>query len=154
RTARPQTGSGSMGRISVAEGAPSQATSLVRLRDVARVELGAQSYTQACTFDGRPSVAIGVHQLPGTNAIDLAERVHQKLEELKARFPDGLEYHYAYDFTLFIRESVRDVERTLLEAAALVAIVVMVFLQNWRAALIPLIAMPVAIVGTFAVMAV
>lgn len=131
----------------------SASTGLVRLRDVARVELGAQNYNQTCTFDGRPSVGLAIRQLPGSNALDVAERVRKKMAELKSRFPDGLEYQIAYDTTPFIRESVADVVRTLLEAVAIVAVVVLVFLQNWRATLIPLIAVPVAIVGTFAVMA-
>src|SRR5207244_9878029 len=85
-------------------------------------------------------------------ALDVAERVQARLAELKTRFPDGIAYDVAYDITPFVRESVMDVVRTLFEAVALVAIVVLLFLQNWRAALIPLIAVPVAIVGTFAVM--
>jgi multidrug efflux pump len=126
---------------------------VVRLRDIARVEMGAQNYNQACTFDGKPSVGLGIHQLPGTNALDAADRVRAKMKELSSRFPEGVSYDIAYDTTPFIRESVDDVEHTLLEAVVLVAIVVMVFLQNWRAALIPLIAVPVAIIGTFAIMA-
>jgi multidrug efflux pump len=129
------------------------APSIVRLRDVARVELGAQNYNQACTFDGHPSVGLAVYQLPGTNALDVAERVRARMKELRSRFPDGVDYEIAYDTTPFIRESVADVVQTLLEAVALVGVVVLVFLQNWRAALIPLVAVPVAIVGTFAVMA-
>src|SRR5207237_4603104 len=117
-------------------------------------EMGAQNYNMGCTFDGRPSVGLAIHQLPGTNALDVAERVQARLAELKTRFPDGIEYDVAYDITPFVRESVMDVVRTLFEAVALVALVVLLFLQNWRAALIPLIAVPVAIVGTFAVMAV
>jgi multidrug efflux pump len=132
-------------------GRPSAA--VVRLRDVARVELGAQNYNQACTYDGRPSVGLGVHQLPDTNALDVADRVRRKMELLKERFPDGVDYEIAYDITPFIRESVDDVVYTLLEAVVLVGVVVLVFLQNWRAVLIPLVAVPVAIVGTFAVMA-
>ncbi len=134
-------------------GSNAPATQVVHLRDVARIELGAQNYNQACTLDGRPSVALAVYQLPGTNALDVAERIRKKMKELKSRFPEGLDYEIAYDTTPFIQESVSDVFRTLLEAIALVAIVVLVFLQNWRAALIPLIAVPVAIVGTFAFMA-
>jgi len=132
---------------------PGPAVSIVRLRDVARVEMGAQNYNLSATFDGRPSVGLGIHQLPGTNALDVANRVRAKMEELKTRFPQGLDYDIAYDITPFVRESVMDVVQTLLEAVVLVAIVVLAFLQNWRAALIPLIAVPVAIVGTFAVMA-
>jgi hydrophobe/amphiphile efflux-1 (HAE1) family protein len=139
---------------SSSEGAPSpQATSIIRLRDVARVELGAQQYGQTSTLDGRPSVALTIYQLPGSNALQTADAVYAKMEELKKRFPDGLDYRIVYDTTPFIRESVAEVFKTLRDAVILVAIVVLVFLQNWRAALIPLIAVPVAVVGTFAVMA-
>lgn len=126
---------------------------VVRLSDVATVEMGAQNYNQFCTFDGRPSVGLAVFQLPGTNALDVADRVKTRIEELKSRFPEGIEYTIAYDITPFVRESVADVLRTLLEAIVLVALVVLLFLQNWRAVLIPLAAVPVAIIGTFAVMA-
>ena len=128
-------------------------TGIVRLRDVARVELGSQQYDQSCTLDGKPSVALSIYQLPGSNALDTAGGVYAKMEELKTRFPDGLDYQIVYDTTPFIRESVNEVFKTLRDAVILVAIVVLVFLQNWRAALIPLVAVPVAIVGTFAVMA-
>ena len=128
-------------------------TAAVRLRDIARVELGAQNYNQSCKIDGMPSVGLVVYQLPGTNALDVANGVRKKLEELKKRFPEDLDYGIYYDTTPFIRESVADVVKTLLEAIGLVAIVVLVFLQSWRATLIPLIAVPVAIVGTFGVMA-
>ncbi len=127
---------------------------LVRLRDVARVELSSQQYNQSCTADGHPSVGLAVFQLPGTNALDVAQRVREKMEELKTRFPDGLDYGIYHDTTPFIEESVADVVQTLLCAVLLVALVVLVFLQDWRATLIPLIAVPVAIVGTFGVMAV
>jgi multidrug efflux pump len=126
---------------------------IVRLRDVARVQLGDQNYNLGCTFDGHPSVGLAIFQLPGSNALDVANRIRAKMEELKKDFPEGVEYQIAYDTTPFIRESVLDVVRTLLEAVALVGVVVLVFLQNWRAALIPLVAVPVAIIGTFAVMA-
>jgi multidrug efflux pump len=133
---------------------PSQlAVGVVRLRDVARLELGDQTYSLACTFDGHPSVALAVFQLPGTNALDVGNQIRVKMEELRPNFPDGVEYEIAYDTTPFVRESVLDVVRTLIESIGLVAVVVLVFLQNWRAALIPLIAVPVAIVGTFAIMA-
>jgi multidrug efflux pump len=148
----PGIQSAAAGKLSVAGPRP-PAAAIVRLRDVARVEMGAQNYNQACTFDGRPSVGLGVHQLPGTNALDVANALRKKMAELKTRFPDGVEYEIAYDTTPFIRESVNDVVHTLLEAVVLVAIVVLAFLQNWRAALIPLVAVPVAIVGTFAIMA-
>ena len=126
---------------------------IVRLRDVGRVEMGAQNYRQAMTFDGNPSVGVAIFQLPGTNALDIAERVRKKMLELKKRFPEGVSYQIGYDTTPFIRESVADVFKTLVIAASLVAMVVLVFLQNWRSVLIPMIAMPVAIIGTFAVMA-
>jgi multidrug efflux pump len=126
---------------------------VVRLRDVATVELGAQGYDQACTLDGRPSVALSVYQRPGSNALATAELVQNKMKELKDRFPDGLDYSIVYDTTPFITESVHEVFKTLRDAVILVAFVVLLFLQNWRSALIPLVAVPVAIVGTFAVMA-
>ena len=121
---------------------------------MARVELGAQNYNQSCTFDGRPSVGLSVYQLPGTNALDVAERVQAKMRELKTRFPDGVDYKIAYDITPFIRESVADVFQTLLEAVVLVGLVVLVFLQDWRAMILPMIDVPVSLIGTFAVMAV
>jgi multidrug efflux pump len=126
---------------------------LVRLRDVAHVELGAQSYDQTCTLDGKPSVALSVYQLPGSNALDVARRVKERMRELKDRFPPGVDYAIVYDTTPFINESIKEVFETLFDAVVLVALVVLVFLQNWRSALIPLIAVPVAVVGTFAAMA-
>ncbi|MFO0901533.1 MAG: multidrug efflux RND transporter permease subunit [Pirellulales bacterium] len=125
---------------------------LVRLRDVAVSELGARVYDQVCTLDGQPSVALSIYQLPGSNALDTANNVRQKMEELRDRFPEGLDYSIVYDTTPFIRESVSEVFKALRDAVILVAIVVLVFLQGWRAALIPLVAVPVAIVGTFAAM--
>ena len=139
--------------VTESEGRQGRSDGIVRLRDVARVELGAQQYDQSCTLDGQPSVALSIYQLPGSNALDTADGVYAKMEELKTRFPDGLDYEIVYDTTPFIRESINEVFKTLRDAVILVAIVVLVFLQNWRAALIPLIAVPVAIVGTFAVMA-
>ncbi|MFO0844990.1 MAG: efflux RND transporter permease subunit [Gemmataceae bacterium] len=129
------------------------APSIVRLRDIARVELGAQQYDQTCTLDGQPSVALSIYQLPGSNALATAQGVYKKMDELKLRFPEGLDYKIVYDTTPFIKESIFEVFITLGDAIFLVAIVVLVFLQNWRATVIPLIAVPVAIVGTFAVMA-
>jgi multidrug efflux pump len=131
-------------------GEPAQ---LVRLRDVARVDMGAANYNIFSSVDGMPAVALAIYQLPGTNALDVADSVRAKMVELKKRFPEGLDYGIYYDTTPFIRESVADVIKTLLIAVVLVAVVVLVFLQNWRATLIPLIAVPVAIVGTFSVMA-
>jgi multidrug efflux pump subunit AcrB len=126
---------------------------LVRLSDVADIELGAQAYDQSCTLNGTPSVALSIYQLPGSNALDIARRVRARMEELKARFPDGVDYSIVYDTTPFIDQSINEVRNTLRDAVILVAIVVLLFLQNWRSAIIPLVAVPVAIVGTFAVMA-
>jgi multidrug efflux pump subunit AcrB len=128
------------------------ATAIVRLRDVARVERGAQQYDQSCTLDGRPSVALSVYQSPGWNALETADRVYDKMRELKTRFPDGLDYQIVYDTTPFVRESVNEVFRTLRDAIILVAIVVLLFLQDWRAMILPMIDVPVSLIGTFAVM--
>jgi multidrug efflux pump len=126
---------------------------IVRLRDVARVELGAQFYDQVCRLDGEPSVGMNIYQLPGSNAIATAAEVRAKLAALGERFPRGLEARVVYDTTPFIEESKAEVLKTLRDAIILVALVVLLFLQNWRATLIPLVAVPVAIVGTFAFMA-
>lgn len=127
--------------------------SLVQLKDVARTELGALGYDQSCTLDSQPSVALSVYQLPGSNALATAKQVRQKMDELKARFPSDVDYGIVYDTTPFIQESVNEVFHSLRDAVILVAIVVLVFLQGWRAAVIPLVAVPVAVVGTFAAMA-
>jgi multidrug efflux pump len=144
------------GQIVVKTGQPAAGrvdAPVVRLRDVARLELGAQQYDQFCLMDGMPSVGLAVFQMPTANALDTAAGVRRKMDELKQRFPDGLDYAINYDTTPFIRQSIFEVLHTLRDAVILVAIVVLVFLQNWRAALIPLAAVPVAIVGTFAAMA-
>ncbi len=125
----------------------------IHLGDVANVELGAMTYDQTCTLDGKASVALSVYQLPGSNALQVAEAVKSKMRDLKKRFPPGLDYKIVYDTTPFINESIGEVFNTLRDAVILVAVVVLLFLQNWRSAVIPLIAVPVAIVGTFAVMA-
>jgi multidrug efflux pump subunit AcrB len=130
------------------------AQSLVYLKDVANIELGAQSYDQTCTLDGKPSVALSVYQLPGSNALDVAKRVKDRMKQLQRHFPPGIGYDIVYDTTPFIKESIADVGETLFDAVVLVAVVVLLFLQNWRSAVIPLIAVPVAVIGTFAVMAV
>ena len=126
---------------------------IVRLGDVSRIELGAQAYDQSCTLDGKPSVAMSIYQRPGSNALETARVVRAKMDELKARFPQGLDYAIVYDTTPFISESVNEVRNTLRDAIILVTIVVLIFLQNWRSTIIPLVAVPVAIVGTFAAMA-
>jgi multidrug efflux pump len=129
------------------------ASQVVRVRDVARVELGAQAYDQICRLDGRPSVGLAVFQLPGSNALQVAEAVKAKMRQLGATFPKGIRYDIVYDTTPFIEESVREVYKTLFEAVVLVAIVVLLFLQDWRAMILPMIDVPVSLVGTFAVMA-
>jgi multidrug efflux pump len=117
------------------------------------VQLGSQQYDQSCTLDGRPSVALSIFQLPGSNALDTASGVYAKMKDLKRSFPDGLDYQIVYDTTPFIRESVNEVFYTLRDAVILVAIVVLVFLQDWRAMILPMIDVPVSLIGTFAVMA-
>lgn len=126
---------------------------VVRMEDVARIELGAQGYDQTCTLDGRPSVALSIYQLPGSNALATAQLVRAKMDELQSGFPEDVDYKIVYDTTPFITESISEVFKTLRDAVILVAFVVLLFLQNWRSAVIPLVAVPVAIIGTFAVMA-
>jgi len=126
---------------------------ITRLADVARTELGAADYNTAFAYNGKPSVGIGVFQLPGTNSVQTANAVYARMRELQAQFPSGVAYGIPYDTTTFVRHSIRDVVTTLLEAVGLVVLVVLVFLQNWRAALVPLLAIPVSLIGTFAIMA-
>ena len=123
------------------------------MKDISRIEWGALGYDQTCTLDGNPSVALSIYQLPGTNALHTAELVRDKMEKLKIRFPQGVDYSIVYDTTPFITESISEVFVTLIDAVLLVAFVVLLFLQNWRSAIIPLVAVPVAVIGTFAVMA-
>ncbi|MBB3541206.1 MULTISPECIES: efflux RND transporter permease subunit [unclassified Rhizobium] len=125
---------------------------ITRLRDVARIELGAADYSLRSILDGKPAVAIPVFQSPGSNAITISDEVQKTMEELKTAMPDGVSYEIVYDTTKFVRSSIEKVVDTLLEAIALVVIVVILFLQTWRASIIPLIAVPVSIIGTFAVM--
>jgi multidrug efflux pump len=117
------------------------------------VELGAKNYDVNSYLDGEPSVTLAVFQLPGSNALQTAEGIRAKMEELKAKFPDGVEYAIHYDTTVFIDESITSVLHTLIEAFVLVFVVVLVFLQNWRATIIPMVAVPVSLIGTLAVMA-
>ncbi len=124
--------------------------SVLRVRDVARVELGAQTQDSESRLDGKPSVALQINLSPGANALTTASLVNAKLEQLKARFPHGLETQITYDFTAFVRDTVSEVERTLIEAFILVAVVVFLFLGSLRATLIPVIAVPVSLIGTFA----
>ncbi len=116
------------------------------------IELGAKNQDMSCSLDGSPSVGMAIYQLPGSNALNTAQVVRERMEELKSIFPEGVDYAIVYDTTPFISESIAEVFKSLRDAILLVALVVLAFLQSWRAALIPLIAVPVAIVGTFAVM--
>jgi multidrug efflux pump len=125
---------------------------IVYLGDVARVELGARDYSLSSNLDGKPAQAIAVFQQPGSNAVTTAHRVLSVMDELATRFPKGLQYTVAYNTTTYIEQSVEAVIHTLFEAFGLVLIVVLVFLQSWRATLIPMCAVPVSIVGTFAAM--
>ncbi len=125
---------------------------ITRLRDVARVELGSSSYALRSLLDNKPAVAIPIFQRPGSNAIQISDSVRATMERLKADFPQGLDYQIVYDPTVFVRGSIKAVVHTLFEAMLLVVLVVILFLQNWRASLIPLAAVPVSLVGTFAVM--
>jgi multidrug efflux pump len=125
---------------------------ITRLNEIGRVELGAADYGTTVDYDGHPTVALAVFQLPGTNAIDTANVIYAKMKELKKRFPPGMDYAIAHDTTPFVRESIKDLIKTLLIAVSLVALVVLVFLQSWRASLVPILAIPVSLIGTFAVM--
>ncbi len=125
---------------------------ITRLRDVARVELGAADYALRSLLDGESAVAIPVFQAPGSNAITISDQVSATMQDLQKAMPNGVKYEIVYDTTQFVRASIDKVIDTLLEAIALVVIVVILFLQTWRASIIPLIAVPVSIIGTFAVM--
>ncbi len=125
--------------------------SLVRVKDVGRVELGAQVYNIQGRLDGKPSAVIAVYQLPGSNAIAAGRGTIAYMENAKKNFPPGLDYVTALDTTLPVTEGIKEIEKTLLEALVLVIIVVFIFLQGWRATLIPLLAVPVSLIGTFMV---
>ncbi|PKO64907.1 MAG: multidrug efflux RND transporter permease subunit [Betaproteobacteria bacterium HGW-Betaproteobacteria-16] len=137
------------GDIIIRTGADGQVT---RLRDVARIEMGADAYALRSLLDGEPAVALQVIQSPGANALEVSQAVRTTMQRLEARFPEGLSSRIAYDPTVFVRASLESVATTLLEAILLVVIVVVLFLRNWRASIIPLMAVPVSLIGTFAVM--
>ncbi|MDA1008114.1 MAG: multidrug efflux RND transporter permease subunit [Planctomycetota bacterium] len=125
---------------------------MVRLKDVARVELGSYQYFTDSTLNGGATATIGVYQLPDANAFAVVDGVRAEMERLKSYFPPGIDYEVVYDTTAFVRSSLDELVKTLIEAAILVLLVIFIFLQDWRATLIPMIAIPVAIVGTFAFM--
>jgi len=125
---------------------------VTRLRDIARIELGASGYALRSLLDNKQAVGIGVFQAPGSNALQIADNVRSVMEDIKRTMPEGVDYKIVYDTTQFVRASIDAVVHTLLEAVALVVLVVILFLQTWRASIIPLLAVPVSIIGTFAVM--
>jgi multidrug efflux pump len=137
------------GDIIVRTGGDGQIT---RLRDIARIELGAADYALRSLLNNKPAVAIPVLQAPGSNAIEIADKVRAEMADIKANMPDGIDFQIVYDTTQFVRASINAVVHTLLEAVLLVVLVVILFLQTWRASIIPLAAVPVSIVGTFAVL--
>jgi multidrug efflux pump len=138
------------GKIIVKTGERGEVT---RLDDVGRVELGSKNYDVSSYLDGQPAVTLAVFQLPGANALETAQGVRAEMDRLKQRFPEGMDYKIVYDTTVFVDESIHEVYKTLFEAFVLVFIVVLVFLQDWRATLLPMIDVPVSLIGTFAVMA-
>jgi multidrug efflux pump len=137
------------GEIIVKTGADGAVT---RLRDVARLELGAADYALRSLLDNDPAVGIGVFQAPGSNALAISDEVRATMADIAQNMPEGVEYRIAYDPTQFVRASIKSVIHTLLEAIALVVLVVILFLQTWRASIIPLLAVPVSVIGTFAVL--
>ncbi|WP_445941156.1 multidrug efflux RND transporter permease subunit, partial [Pseudomonas sp.] len=125
---------------------------ITRLKDIARIELGSSQYALRSLLNNKPAVAIPVFQRPGSNAIEISDAVRARMAELKQSFPQGVDYEIVYDPTIFVRGSIEAVVHTLLEAIILVVLVVILFLQTWRASIIPLAAVPVSLIGTFAVM--
>lgn len=140
------------GDIIVKTGSNGNGVGVTRLRDIARIELGAAQYSLRSLLNNKPAVALGLFQAPGSNALQLSSDVRKLMEELQRDFPEDLKYDIVYDPTQFVEDSIAAVIKTLLEAVALVVLVVIVFLQTWRASLIPLLAVPVSVVGTFAVL--
>ncbi|AEX54688.1 RND efflux system inner membrane transporter [Rahnella aquatilis CIP 78.65 = ATCC 33071] len=125
---------------------------IVRLRDVARIEMGSGSYALRAQLNNKDAVGIGIFQSPGANAIDLSDAVRAKMDELATRFPEGMTWRAPYDPTVFVRDSISAVVHTLLEAVVLVVLVVILFLQTWRASIIPLLAVPISVIGTFSIL--
>jgi multidrug efflux pump len=125
---------------------------ITRIRDLGRVELGSSTYALRSLLDNKPAAALPISQRPGSNALETSQQVRDTMARLKKSFPEGVDYKIAYDPTVFVRESIRAVGHTFVEALILVVIVVLVFLQTWRASVIPLLALPVSLVGTFSIM--
>ena len=148
----PGTPAGAAGRVGPGHDLATTGQAIVRLGDIGRAELGARSYDVGSRLDGQEGVTVALFQQPGSNALATAERIRHEMALLERGFPEGLEYAIHYDTTVFVEESVREVWKTLFEAVVLVFIVVLVFLQDWRATIIPMVAVPVSLVGTFAAM--
>jgi multidrug efflux pump len=125
---------------------------ITRIRDLGRVELGSSTYALRSLLDNKPAAALPISQRPGSNALETSQQVRDTMERLKKSFPEGVDYKIAYDPTVFVRESIQAVGHTFVEALILVVIVVLVFLQTWRASVIPLLALPVSLIGTFSIM--
>ncbi|MGJ7541343.1 efflux RND transporter permease subunit [Variovorax sp. LT1R16] len=140
------------GDIIVKTGTDGASTQVTRLRDIGRLEMGAADYSLRSLLNNDPAVGMGVFQSPGSNALDISRDVRATMDDLAKNMPEGVEYRIAYDPTQFVRASIESVVHTLLEAIALVVLVVILFLQTWRASIIPLLAVPVSVVGTFAVL--
>lgn len=152
------TANGSLNQVSefeeiIVKSSTSGGGKITRLKDIARIELGSQSYSQFFEANGKPAGGLAIYQLPGSNAINTAKSVRQKMEELAKNFPKDLAYEIPFDSTIIVEESVHEVYMTLFEAGLLVLIVIIVFLQNWRAALVPATTVPVTIIGAFGAMA-
>ena len=126
--------------------------SIVRLRDVARISLEASSYNTESSINGENAAVLGIYMLPGANAMEVAENVKKAMNEISNNFPDGLSYEIPFDMTTYISESIHEVYKTLFEALILVIIVVFLSLQSWRATLIPIVAVPISLIGTFGFM--
>lgn len=126
--------------------------SIIRLRDVARVSLEASSYSTESGMNGKNAAVLGIYTIPGANAVEVAGKVRQAMEEISKNFPEGLNYEIPFDITSYISQSIHEVYKTLFEALLLVILVVFLSLQNWRAALVPLVAVPISLIGTFGVM--
>jgi HAE1 family hydrophobic/amphiphilic exporter-1 len=125
---------------------------ITRLKDVARIELGGKSYDNTSSMTGSPSASVLIYQLPGANALDVAKRIYDTMKELRGFFPEGMDYKIPYDTTIFVEESIKEVYVTLFQAASLVFLVLFIFLQDWRATVIPAVTIPVSLIGALAVM--
>ncbi|MGD8291056.1 MAG: efflux RND transporter permease subunit, partial [Desulfobacterales bacterium] len=125
---------------------------ITRLKDIARIDLGGKSYDLTSGLTGQPSASVLIYQLPGANALNVAQKLYATMEELQTYFPEGLQYKIPYDTTIFVEQSIEEVFVTLFQAAGLVFLVLFIFLQDWRATVVPAVTIPVSLIGTLAVM--